>query len=49
MTNSFLDYVKLIGYLTAAVVVELSKPCVGLSPKTKIFLFLPWKLTEELL
>lgn len=49
MTNSFPDSVKLIGYLTVAVIVELSKPCVGVSPKTKIFLFLPWKWSEELL
>ena len=49
MTNSFPDFVKLIGYLTVAVIVQLSKPCVCLSPKTKIFLFLPWKWTEELL
>ena len=43
MTNSFPDSVKVIGYLTVAVIVELSKPCVGVSPKTKIFLFLPRK------
>ena len=35
--------------LASAVIVALSKPCVGHSPRTKIFLFLLSICTEELL
>ena len=48
-TNGFPDSVKLIEYLTSTVIVALSKPCVGPSPRTKIFLFLLSICTEELL
>ena len=38
-TNLFPDSVKLIGYLASAIIVALSKPCVGYSPIAKIFFF----------
>ena len=48
-TNCFFDSVKLMGYFVSAVIVELSKPCVGPSPRTQMFLFLRSICSKELL
>ena len=40
-TNIFPDSVKLKRYLTSAIIVASSKPCVDPSPRTKIFLIVP--------
>ena len=47
-TNPFPDCVKLIGYSVSAVIVVSSYSWVGLSPRTKILLFLLSTYTEEL-
>ena len=38
--NLFPDPVKLIGYLASDFIVVLSKPCVGPTPRTKIYFFI---------
>ena len=44
-----LDIVKFIEYLASAVIVVLSDPCIGLSPRTKISFLLLSIRTDELL
>ena len=48
-TNCFFDSVKLMGYFVSAVIAELSKSCVGSSPRTQMFLFLRSICSKELL
>ena len=44
----FFDAVKLIEYLASTVIVVLSNPCVGPSPKTKIYFSLLSVCVDEL-